>query len=256
MQMKLLEGKVVIITGANSGIGEAAAHLFASEGAKLVLAARRKPELDAVVKAVTKAGGAAVGHAGDVSEEATAEALVALAVSKFGKLDAAFNNAGVLGEAGPSTGVSLKGWNEAFAINLTSAFLSAKHQVPAMQKAGGGAIVFTSSFLGHTASFPGVAAYAASKSGLIGLTQTLAVEFGPQNIRVNALLPGASDTPMYRAMNGTAESQSFVSGLHALKRVSQPTEIAKAALYLLSDLGSFTTGTAMLVDGGVSINRT
>jgi NAD(P)-dependent dehydrogenase (short-subunit alcohol dehydrogenase family) len=254
--MKLLEGKVVIITGANSGIGEAAAHLFAKEGAKLVLAARRKTELDAVAKAVTKAGGSAVAHAGDVSEEATAEALVALALSKYGRLDAAFNNAGVPGEAGPTSGVSLKGWNEALAINLTSAFLAAKHQAPAMLKSGGGAMVFTSSFLGHTASFPGVAAYAASKSGLIGLTQTLAVEFGSQNIRVNALLPGASDTPMYRSMNATPESKSFVSGLHALKRVSQPVEIAKAALYLLSDMGSFTTGTAMLVDGGVSINRT
>jgi NAD(P)-dependent dehydrogenase (short-subunit alcohol dehydrogenase family) len=254
--MKLLEDKVIIISGANSGIGEAAAHLFASEGAKLVLAARRKPELDAVAEAVTKAGGSAVAHAGDVANEATAEALVALAMSKYGKLDGAFNNAGILGEAGPTTGVSLKGWNEALTINLTSAFLAAKHQIPAMLKSGGGSLVFTSSFLGHTASFPGVAAYAASKSGLIGLAQTLAVEFGAQKIRANALLPGASETPMYRAMNNTPESVAFVSGLHALKRPSQPVEIARSALYLLSDFASFHTGTAMLVDGGASINRT
>jgi NAD(P)-dependent dehydrogenase (short-subunit alcohol dehydrogenase family) len=251
--MGQLEGKVAIITGASSGIGAAAARLFATEGAKLVLNARRKEPLNAVAKEL---GTAAVTLAGDAADEDVAAGLAVLALKEFGRLDAAFNNAGILGEMGPSTGLSLKGWNEALAVNLTSAFLAAKHQIPAMLKTGGGSVIFTSTFVGYSASFPGVAAYAASKSGLIGLTQSLAAEFGPQNIRVNALLPGAVDTPMYRAMNSTAEAQGFIKGLHALKRAATPEELAKSALYLASDASSFTTGSAMLVDGGVSITRT
>jgi NAD(P)-dependent dehydrogenase (short-subunit alcohol dehydrogenase family) len=254
--MGQLEDKVAIITGASSGIGRATALLFAREGAKLVVNGRRKAELETLVAEIHAAGGHAVAHAGSVGSEATAEVLVRLAMDRYGRLDVAFNNAGILGEAGPSSGVSLDGWNEALAINLTGAFLSAKHQVPAMLRSGAGSIIFTSTFVGHTASFPGVAAYAASKSGLIGLTQTLAAEFGPQGIRVNALLPGAVDTPMYQAMNATDEAKSFVTGLHALKRVSTPEELAKAALFLASDASSFQTGAAMLVDGGLSITRT
>lgn len=125
-----------------------------------------------------------------------------------------------------------------------------------MQNAGGGSVIFTSTFVGHTVGFPGVAAYAASKSGLIGLTQALAAEFGPSNIRVNAILPGAVDTAMYREMNNTPESQSFITNLHALKRVATPDELAKSVLYLASDDASFVSGTAMLVDGGLSITRT
>jgi hypothetical protein len=139
---------------------------------------------------------------------------------------------------------------------LTSAFFGAKHQVAAMQKTGAGSIIFTSTFVGHTFAFPGVAAYAASKSGLIGLTQALAAEYGPQGIRVNAILPGAVDTEMYRAMNNTPESQSFVTNLHALKRPARPEELARSVLYLASDDSSFVTGTASLVDGGASITRT
>ncbi|MGL4489720.1 MAG: SDR family oxidoreductase [Rhizobiaceae bacterium] len=254
--MSQLKNKVAIVTGASSGIGRATAKLFAKEGAKVVVSARRAAELKALVDEIKAAGGSAVAHAGDVVHEETAEALVALALSEYGKLDIAFNNAGTIGEAGATTGVSRKGWDEALATNLTSAFLAAKHQIPAMQKNGSGSLVFTSTFIGHTASFPGVAAYAASKSGLLGLVQTLAAEFGPQGIRANAILPGAVDTPMYRAMNGTPESQAFITGLHALKRVTTPEEIAHSVLYLASDASGFQTGTSMLVDGGLSITRT
>jgi NAD(P)-dependent dehydrogenase (short-subunit alcohol dehydrogenase family) len=125
-----------------------------------------------------------------------------------------------------------------------------------MLNGGAGSIIFTSTFVGHTCAFPGVAAYAASKSGLIGLTQALAAEFGPQGVRVNAILPGAVDTPMYRAMNDTESSQAFITNLHALKRVSTPEELARSVLYLASDDSSFVTGTASLVDGGASITRT
>lgn len=254
--MGRLSGKVALITGASSGIGRATALLFAAEGAKVVVGARRQAELDSLVAQIRDAGGDAVALAGDVRGEDYASALVALAVERYGRLDIAFNNAGTLGEGGASTEVSADGWNEALAINLTGAFLGAKHQIAQMLRHGGGSVIFTSTFVGYTVAFPGVAAYAASKSGLIGLTQALASEFGPQGIRVNAILPGAVDTDMYRSMNDTSESRAFITNLHALKRVATPEELARSVLYLASDDSSFVTGTASLVDGGVSITRT
>ncbi|WP_266183220.1 SDR family oxidoreductase [Dyella humicola] len=254
--MSRLINKVALVTGASSGIGRATAKLFAAEGANVVIGARRQSELDSLVKEIEQAGGQAVALAGDVRSEAYAKALVDLAVTRFGQLDVAFNNAGTLGEAGASTEVSEAGWNETLAINLTGSFLGAKHQVAQMLKNGGGSVIFTSTFVGHSFAFPGVAAYAASKSGLIGLTQALAAEFGPQGVRVNAVLPGAVDTDMYRDMNNTAESQAFVTNLHALKRVATPEELARSVLYFASDDSAFVTGTASLVDGGASITRT
>jgi NAD(P)-dependent dehydrogenase (short-subunit alcohol dehydrogenase family) len=209
-----------------------------------------------LVSQIRSADGQAVALAGDVRSEEYAKALVALAVERFGRLDIAFNNAGTLGEGGPSTDVSEAGWADTLAINLTGSFLGAKHQIAQMLKNGGGSVIFTSTFVGHTFAFPGVAAYAASKSGLIGLTQALAAEFGPQGVRVNAVLPGAVDTDMYRGMNNTPEAQSFVTNLHALKRVATPQELARSVLYFASDDSSFVTGSASLVDGGASITRT
>lgn len=254
--MERLINKVAIITGASSGIGRATAKLFAAEGAKVVVGARRQRELDSLVDEIRSAGGVAVAVAGDVRSEDYHRTLVATAVRNFGKLDIAFNNAGILGEIGPSTGVSEAGFHEALAVNLTASFLAAKHQIAEMAKSGGGSVIFTSTFVGYSFSFPGVAAYAASKSGLIGLTQALAAEFGPQNVRVNAVLPGAVDTDMYHDMNDTADKQAFVTNLHALKRIAAPDEIARSVLYLASDDASFVTGTAALLDGGVSITRT
>ena len=254
--MPRLQNKVALVTGASSGIGRATAKLFAAEGAKVVVGARRDSELAKLVAEIESAGGKAAALAGDVRSEDYAKALVALAATRFGRLDIAFNNAGTIGEAGPSTGVSQAGWDDALAINLTGAFLGAKHQIAEMLKHGGGSVIFTSTFVGYTFAFPGVAAYAASKAGLIGLTQALAAEFGPKGVRVNAILPGAVDTDMYRAMNNTPESQSFITNLHALKRVATPEELARSVLYLASDDAAFVTGTASLVDGGVSITRT
>ncbi|MBU1225526.1 MAG: SDR family oxidoreductase [Gammaproteobacteria bacterium] len=254
--MSALSNKVAIITGASSGIGYATAKLFAREGAKVVVAARRQPELDALVEEITQAGGHAIALAGDVKDESFAKDLVDLAKARFGGLDVAFNNAGTIGEMGATPDVSLSAWEDTIRTNLTSAFLGAKYQIPAMLDQSGGSLIFTSTFVGYTAGFPGTAAYAASKAGLIGLTQTLASEFGAKGIRVNALLPGGTDTPMGRIFANTPEALAFVQGLHALKRIAFPDEIAKSALYLASDASSFTTGSALLADGGVSINRT
>lgn len=253
--MDSLANKVAIVTGASSGIGHAAARLFAAEGAKVVVGARRQKELDELALLIERAGGQARALAGDVRDEGFAQALVALAVAEFGGLDVAFNNAGDLGPLAPTSEVALLDWEDALRVNLTSAFLAAKYQVPAMLRRQSGSIVFTSTFVGYTVGMPNMAAYAASKSGLIGLTQVLAAELGPRGIRVNALLPGGTDTPMGRVVANTQEILDHLRGLHALKRIAQPEEIARSALYLASAASSFTTGTALLVDGGVSINR-
>jgi NAD(P)-dependent dehydrogenase (short-subunit alcohol dehydrogenase family) len=254
--MHSLKGKVAIVTGASSGIGHAAARLFAEAGAKVVVTARREAELDALVAAIRAQGGDAAGVAGDVRDERIAAATVEAAVQRFGGLDIAFNNAGAIPEMAPVTELSLEGFRETLDVNLTGAFLCAKHQIPAMLARGGGAMVFTSTFVGHTVGFPGMAAYASAKAGLVGLSQVIAAEFGPKGVRANALLSGGVDTPMGQTVASTPEALAFVSGLHALKRIAQPVEIANAALFLVSDASSFMTGTATLVDGGVSITRT
>jgi NAD(P)-dependent dehydrogenase (short-subunit alcohol dehydrogenase family) len=253
--MQHLADKVAIITGASSGIGYATARLFAKEGAKIIAAARRQTELDALVAEIRETGGQAIALSGDVNDEAYAKALVETAVREFGGLDIAFNNAGTIGELGPVTDMALSNWMETLNTNLTSAFLGAKYQLPAMLDRGAGSLIFTSSFVGYTAGFPGTAAYAAAKAGLIGLTQVLASEYGRRGIRVNAILPGATDTPMAGLMMSTDEERAFIAGLNAFNRIASPEEIARSALYLASDASSFTTGTALLADGGVSIHR-
>ncbi|MBZ9920016.1 MULTISPECIES: SDR family oxidoreductase [unclassified Mesorhizobium] len=252
--MLALANKIAIVTGASSGIGRATAKLFAEEGAKVVAAARRQAELDRLVEEIVETGGTAIALAGDVRDEAYAKALVDLATGSFGGLDIAFNNAGAVGMMAPLPDLPPASWHDTMDTNLTSAYLAARHQIPAMLERGGGSLVFTSSFVGYTAGMPGMAAYAAAKAGLIGLTQVLAAEYGPKGLRVNALLPGGTDTP--GATTTTPEARTFVEGIHALKRMARPEEIARSALYLASDASSFTTGTALFADGGVSINRT
>ncbi|OGB25768.1 MAG: short-chain dehydrogenase [Burkholderiales bacterium RIFCSPLOWO2_02_FULL_57_36] len=256
--MTVLSNKVAIVTGASSGIGYATAKLFAREGAKVVVNGRRQTELDALVAQIEAAGGQAVAVTGDVRDEAVARSLVQMAVERFGGLDIAFNNAGTTGEMGSVSEISLSGWHDTLNTNLTSAFLGTKYQVPAMIERGGGSLIFTSSFVGYSAGMPGMAAYGASKAALIGMTQCLAVELGIKGIRVNAILPGGTDTPMNlaNAPGAGPEVRTFLNELHALKRLASPDEISRSVLHLASDASSFITGTAFLVDGGVSINRT
>lgn len=250
-----LENKTIIITGASSGIGAAAAILFAEEGASVVLAARRSAELEAVVGRINRSNGRAVSLAGDVKDSGYAEALVELALTEFDGLDGAFNNAGVVGSMDSVSDMGIDNWNDVLSVNLTAAFLAAKAQVPVMKKRGGGSIVFTSSFVGFSnAGLPGMGAYAASKAGLIGFTQSLAADHAADGIRVNALLPGGTVTPA--GGEGNQAVMEFVANLHPMKRMASAREIAQAALFLLSDRSSFMTGSPMIADGGMSVRLT
>lgn len=252
--MTSLNEKVAIVTGASAGIGRAAARLFAQHGARVVVTARRQAELDTLVGEIEAKGGEAIALAGDVREDAHNQKLVAVAESRFGGLDIAFNNAGAVGPLVQIDALKRSDWNDVIETNLSSAFSAARYQVPAMRRRGGGSLIFTSSFVGHeTAGMPGMAAYAASKAGLVGLVKSLASDLGHEAIRVNALLPGGTDTRMATFEN--EEQRAFVEGMHALKRIARPEEIAQSALFLASDASSFTTGTAMLADGGVAISK-
>ena len=247
-----LDNKTIIITGASSGIGAAAALLFAEEGANVILGARRSAELEALAGTVNRSNGRTVFLAGDVGDEDYAQALVDLAVREFGGLDGAFNNAGIVGDMGPVPDMDLANWNRVVQVNLTAAFLAAKAQIPAMKVGGRGSIVFTSSFVGFSnGGLPGMGAYAASKAGLVGLVQTLASEHAAEGIRINALLPGGTITPS--GGEGNPDALDFVANLHPMKRMASAREIAQAALFLLSDRSSFVTGSPMIADGGMSV---
>lgn len=250
-----LENKTIIITGASSGIGAAAALLFAAEGANLILGARRSEKLEALVETIRRSNGAAAYLAGDVKDEDYADALVELATNEFGGLDGAFNNAGIVGAMEPVPDMGIGNWRDVMSVNLTAAFLAAKAQIPAMRKQGGGSIVFTSSFVGFSnGGMPGMGAYAATKAGLIGLAQSLASDHAAEGIRINALLPGGTVTPA--GGEGNPGVMEFIANLHPMKRMASAREIAQAALFLLSDRSSFMTGSPLIADGGMSVRLT
>ena len=244
--MSLLQSKVAIITGASSGIGRAAARLFSAEGARLVLNARNADALEATAAEIRAAGGEVETVAGDTAEEGTHHHLVARAISRFGGLDIAFNNAGTVGPMKPLAEVTREEWQRTLDVNLTAAFLGAKHQIPAMLERGGGALIFTSTFVGTSVGLPGMAAYAASKAAISGLVKGITADYGAQDIRANAVLPGGTDT----AMAGNEENKAWAAGLHALKRIARPEEIASAALFLASPMASFVAGACLFADGG------
>ena len=244
--MRLIEGKVAIVTGASSGIGRAAAALFAAHGAAVVLVARRQDRLDQLVGEIVESGGQAMAVAGDVTDERTHREAVIAAQSAFGGMDIAFNNAGAVGAMSPLAEMELQQWSDVLATNLTAAFLGARAQIPAMQARGAGTLIFTGSFVGTSAGLPGMAAYGAAKAGLMGLVRGITADYGATGIRANALLPGGTATEMA----GDAEQRQWAAGLHAMKRIAEPEEIAQAALFLASDMSSFVTGSALWADGG------
>lgn len=241
-----LKGKVAIVTGASSGIGRATALMFARHGAALVLNARQAPALEKVAHAIRAEGGRVEIVSGDAGHAATHEATIELALRQFGGLDIAVNNAGTTGPITPLVELSLADWDEVLRVNLTAAFLGAKSQIPPMLERGGGSIVFTSSFVGTSVGLPGMAAYGASKAALMGLVKGIVADYGARGIRANALLPGGVDTQMA----GDQAQKDWAAGLHAMKRIAQPEEIASAALFLSSPMASFVTGSALFADGG------
>jgi len=244
--MKLVGNKVAIVTGASSGIGRAAATLFAANGASVVLVARRRAALDELVDAIAHDRGRAVAVVGDVTDDETHRETVAAARSAFGRLDIAFNNAGAVGAMKPLAELAPHEWAEVLAVNLTAAFLGARAQIPAMLEHGGGSLVFTGSFVGNSVGLPGMGAYAAAKAGLTGLVRGVTADYGAAGIRANALLPGGTAT----GMAGDPAQREWAAGLHAMKRIAEPEEIAQAALFLASDMASFITGSALWADGG------
>ena len=245
-----MKGRVALVTGGTSGIGRATAVAFARAGANVVVAGRRESEGHETVRLAREAGAEASFFRADVSREADVRALVDHTVQRFGRLDIAFNNAGVTGALAPLPEISPEGWRDTLEVNLTSAFLGARAQIPAMAARGGGSLIFTSTFVGHTVGFPGMAAYAASKAGLIGLVQVIAAEWGAKGIRANAILPGGTDTAMGQAVADTPDKRRFIEGLHALKRLAAPEEIAEVIAFLASDRSGFMTGATVAVDAG------
>ncbi|MBY0372723.1 MAG: glucose 1-dehydrogenase [Bryobacteraceae bacterium] len=248
--------KVALITGASSGIGRATAEAFAAQGARVVLAARREEELAALAAEIQSQGGQATFIVTDVANASDVERMVAHAISTFGRLDFAVNNAGIEGQFSPITELAEQEWDRVLDINLKGAYLCLHHEARAMLAAGhGGAIVnigSVNSFLG----FPGGAAYVASKHALIGLTTSVSAELAPQGIRVNLVCPGLIDTPMHhraRALLGDAiYDQMAIPKIH-LKRTGRPEEIARTILFLCSDAASYITGTTITPDGGFTL---
>jgi len=248
--MARFDGKVVLVTGGNSGMGSATAARVASEGAAVVLGARRKDVGDEVVASIRAAGAEAVFVPTDVTVEADVAALVETAVSTFGRLDAAFNNAGGGSTFGPVQALDTQGWRADVDLNLTSVFFSLKHQVPALLDAGGGSVVNNASNLG-VVGMATASPYVAAKHAVIGLTRAAALELAQSGVRVNALVTGGVDTPLFRgSMGASPEGAAHIAGLHPVNRVAQPEEIASFVAYLLSEESTFITGAALAIDGG------
>jgi A-factor type gamma-butyrolactone 1'-reductase (1S-forming) len=247
------EGKVVLVTGANSGIGRAAAELFAADGASVVLAGRRAERGESVARAIRESGGEATFFRADVADARSVELLIEQAVRRYGRIDCAFNNAGVAGETFKDTASqSEETWNEVININLRGVWLCMKYELPHMQRQGGGAIVNTASIYAHEGSDFGIAPYVASKHGVVGLTRAAAVEFASRGVRVNAISPGITLTEM-TAPGLQAAREEFTANVRQrvpLARMAEPVEIARAALWLCSDEAAYVTGATLPVDGG------
>lgn len=243
------QNKVVLITGATSGIGKTSALAFAKAGAKVVISGRREAEGQAVVNEIKAAGGEATFVKADVAVEADVAALVAKTVATYGRLDVAFNNAGIE-LTGPIVDVNEADYRRTFDINVWGVLASMKHEIPAMLKQGGGVIINTSSVAGHI-GMAGASVYIASKHAVEGLTKAAAMEYAKQGIRVNAVAPAVIETDMFeRFTGGNEEAANYMRSLHPIGRGGRSEEIANPVLFLASDAASFITGASLNVDGG------
>ncbi|MBW4507580.1 MAG: SDR family oxidoreductase [Scytonematopsis contorta HA4267-MV1] len=255
--MNSMYGKVALITGATSGIGKASAIEFSKQGATVVLAGRRESEGEAVTKEIRDAGGEAMFIKTDVADEEQIKALVEKTVATYGRLDVAFNNAGVEGEFNIKTAEqTVEHYQQVFDINVKGVLLSMKHEIPAMLEHGGGAIINTASVVGSI-GIAGAGVYVASKHAVLGLTKTAALEYAQQKIRVNAISPGGIETEMFQRAAGTPEEKSqgrqYFTSLHPVGRLGTPEEIANAVVFLASPGASFITGANLLADGGWTV---
>jgi len=247
----ILDGKVTLITGAGSGIGQATSRIFAREGAKLVLADVVEEGGNRTLKMVQDLGATAIFVTCDVSQWSAVEGAVNKAVQAYGRLDCAFNNAGIEGKGGNTHECTQENWDRVMAINLTGVWLCMKAEIAQMlQQGGNGAIVNTSSGAG-LAGVRGMPAYVAAKHGVAGLTRAAALEYGRQNIRINAVCPGPIRTPMMgRLLQNRPDAEQRFARSEPLKRLGEPEEIGEAVAWLCSDRASYVTGLPMPVDGG------
>jgi NAD(P)-dependent dehydrogenase (short-subunit alcohol dehydrogenase family) len=245
----LLDGKVAIVTGAGSGIGEASARRFAAEGAAVVAVDIRKGKVQDVAEAINADGGHAIPFGANVAEPGDVEAMVAEAVGQLGGLDVLFSNAGTI-RPGTAVELSVEDWDLVMAVNVRSVFLGAKFAIPAMIEQGGGSIVNTASISGLHGD-GGAVCYAASKAAVINLTRALSTDHARDGVRVNAICPGTIETPPVKRMMEDERALEVNLAAHSLGRLGLPEEIAAAATWLASDEASFVTGEHLVVDGGL-----
>jgi NAD(P)-dependent dehydrogenase (short-subunit alcohol dehydrogenase family) len=246
-------GKVAFVTGAANGIGRATALAFAREGASVVAADVSDRDNRETARLVEQAGGRALAVRCDVTRAGDVEAALGRAAEAFGRLDYAFNNAGVEQPVKPAADLTEEEWDRIAGVDLRGVFLCMKHEIPLMLERGGGAIVNTSSGAG-VKGFAGQAAYCAAKFGVVGLTKAAALDYAPSSIRINAVCPGIVETPMMdRFSGGTPEGRERVVAQEPVGRMGRPEEIAAAVLWLCSDAAAFVVGHAMVVDGGQTV---
>lgn len=245
-----LTGKVAFVTGAASGIGRAAAIAFAQGGADVALVDVNQDGLKETAEEVQRLGRRSLTVRADVSSDQETRSAVEETVQKLGRLDCAFNNAGIEGKNAKTAELSVEDWDRVIAVNLRSVFLSMRYEIPQMLQQGGGAIVNCASVAGLV-GFAGLPAYTASKHAVVGLTKTAALEYSTQNIRINAVAPGVIDTPMIeRFTGGTPEARKMMEDLEPIGRMAKPEEVANAVVWLCSGAASYVSGYTLAVDGG------
>jgi NAD(P)-dependent dehydrogenase (short-subunit alcohol dehydrogenase family) len=249
--MKQFSGKVALVTGGASGLGRVSAIALGREGAKVVVSDVAVSEGEATVQMITAAGGQAIFTKADVTKSSEVEALVQATVKAFGRLDFALNNAGIDGVRARTSNYPEDVWHQVINLNLTGVFLSLKFELPVMVEQGSGVIINMSSVAGVT-GFPGHAAYTASKHGVIGLTKTAALDYAKAGIRVNAICPAYTRTPMLsRMLEQKPELESKLISRVPLQRLGTAEEIAQAVIYLFSESAAFITGHSLVMDGGI-----